>query len=358
MESGRGQGAADRVRSDFMNLRWKWIIYHVYSNLLTAAIVLAVTLAMISSLAGVKITYNMIISLSSLAMLASVLLGVICGFNFSRNLRHRLEEVSAGAKNLAYGNLKYRLNFTEDKEMGDIATAFNEMARRLEQQVVALQTLAEENEKLIQQTKSAAISEERQRLARELHDAVSQQLFAISMTAATATRVISKNPQKCESLISDIEESASRAQAEMRALLLQLRPITLESESLVEAISSLAQELQSKQALQCELDLADLSLSHNMENQLYRVIQEGLSNILRHAKASKVIIRLSSSEEKQRIRLSIEDDGQGFSPDQISKTSYGLKTIRERIEQLGGTVNWLSYPGQGTRLEVLIPITK
>ena len=291
-------------------------------------------------------------------VLGSVALGVICGFNFTRNIRNRLEEVSVGAKNLAYGNLKYRLPFTEDQELGDIALAFNDMAVRLENQVAVLQKLAEENEELVQKTKTTAVSEERQRLARELHDAVSQQLFAISMTAATTSRLIDKKPEKCAGLIRNIEESAAKAQAEMRALLLQLRPVTLENQKLTAAITSLAEELQAKQALTIELELDDTELPATVENQLYRVVQEGLSNVLRHADANRVWIRLNCSEG-ERVQLRIEDDGKGFDDQQVTgQTSYGLQGIKERIASLGGTVNWLSAPGQGTRLEVRLPIIR
>ncbi len=339
------------------NLRWKWIGYHIYSNLLTVVFILLYVFFSVFVTEDINLSLDYLSRLVFFSLVSSSILGLLCGFSFSKNIRNRLQEVTVGVKNLAFGNLRYRLPFIQDKETGEIALAFNEMANRLEQQVVALQKLAEENEQLVIKTKAAAITEERQRLARDLHDAVSQQLFAISMTAATASRVITKNPLKCETLIANIEEASAKAQAEMRALLLQLRPVTLENERLVDAIASLAKELQTKQTIHCELELDEVSLPQNMENQLYRVIQEGLSNVLRHAHADKVVIKLSTQENK-RVRLCIEDNGKGFADSNIAKTSMGLKGIRERIEQLGGTVEWLSSPGQGTRLDVRIPLTQ
>ena len=169
--------------------RWKWIVYHLISNLIAViGTGLGVSL-LLPYVFNDPLSFTQVIQMSLVGLAVCVLTGVVSGFRFSRNIRNRLEEISVGARNLAYGNLRYRLPFTGDTEVGDIALAFNEMAERLEIQVLALQQLAEENEQLIRETKVAAVSEERQRLARDLHDAISQQLFAISMMAATASKL-------------------------------------------------------------------------------------------------------------------------------------------------------------------------
>ena len=204
--------------------RLKWTFYHFISSVI--AVVAGVLLL---GLLNPELTF--ILSDPTTLLIAVALILVVAaisaflgGFYSSREIRGELEEITLGAKNLAYGNLDYRLGFSGNAEFDGIIQAFNEMASRLEAQVEALQKLAQENEQLIQETKITAISEERQRLARDLHDAVSQQLFAISMMAATAKRLAEKNPEKTASLIAEISQSATRAQAEMRALLLQLRP--------------------------------------------------------------------------------------------------------------------------------------
>jgi len=334
------------------------MFYHSYSNVLTVFFsLLAAALLLPPGFTGLLSSSQLMpIVLASLA--GAVVIGSSTGFIFTRQLRNRLEEVSTGARNLAYGNLRYRLPFTDDPELGDIARAFNEMAERLEKQVAALQKVSEEKEQLIEETKLAAVSEERRRLARDLHDAVSQQLFAISMMAATASKVALQNPQRCAELVSSISESASRAQSEMRALLLQLRPVTLEGQRLVDALSSLAKELESRQVIQCELALADVDLPKHIENQLYRIAQEALSNVLRHAQASKCRIELLVSGENSRVLFVIEDNGIGFRETDVPPTSMGLKSIRERAELLGGTVQWISIPSQGTRLEVRLPLAQ
>ena len=111
-------------------------------------------------------------------------------------------------------------------------------------------------------------------------------------------------------------------------------------------------------SLKCYLDLANIILPNYVENQLYRIIQETLSNILRHSKASQVNIKLESPGKGHRANLSIEDNGIGFDQSKIPKTSYGIKSIRERVNELGGTVKWISLPGKGTKIEVRVPIRR
>lgn len=339
------------------NFRWKWIGYYAFSS----AVIASVSLAMV---AITVVLYEFKLEPVNLAVLvlsavtAAVVIGVIFGFLFSRSLHSKLNEIILGVKKLTYGDLSYRLAFVEDQDLGEIASAFNEMADRIDAQVTSLQKLAEENEQLIQQAKTAAVSEERQRLAQELHDAVSQELFAISLTSATAAKLFEGNPNQAAELLRHIEKSAAKAQAEMRALLLQLRPQTLEEQSLIDAIQSLAEELTAKMPIKCHLKIADLTLPSHIENQLYRILQEGLANVLRHSQASNVEIKLESYDSSSRVHLTIEDDGVGFSKENIAHTSYGIRTIKERVGALGGTAEWISIPGRGTRLEARIPIRR
>lgn len=337
--------------------RLKWTIYHFVTSIV-AILACIFFLSLLfpefnylhSNLSAVLITLG-------IAILVAILSAVIGAFYSSRDTRRQLEEITLGAKNLAYGNLDYRLGFKGNVEFDGIILAFNEMASRLETQVGALQKLAQENEQLVQETKVSAISEERQRLARDLHDAVSQQLFAISMMSATASRVAKKKPEQTLDLIQEISHSATRAQAEMRALLLQLRPLTLQNESLAQALASLASELETRQTIKCDIDLDQVELPKNIENQLFRIAQEGLSNVLRHAEASRVKISVKISDASNRALLTIEDDGKGFVIEDIPNSSIGIRSIKERSTLIGGTAQWLSVPGQGTKLEIRVPIS-
>ncbi|MDI9485167.1 MAG: sensor histidine kinase [Bacillota bacterium] len=337
--------------------RFKWIFYHFVSSLLAIIACVLLSSLLFPNLICMPDSPATVLGITVIAVGVSALSAVFGGFYSSKDFRGALEEITLGAKNIAYGNLDYRLGFKGNAEFDGIIQAFNEMASRLESQVGALQKLAQENEQLLQETKITAVSEERRRLARDLHDAVSQQLFAISMMSATVLKLAEKNPEHSLDLVREISRSATRAQAEMRALLLQLRPLTLQNESLSEALSSLAAELQSKQSLAFDLDLDEVSLPSNIENQLFRIAQEGLSNVLRHAEASRARISLKVSGANHRVILVIEDDGKGFAMEAIPQSSMGIRSIRERSTLIGGTAQWLSMPGKGTKLEIRVPIS-
>lgn len=337
--------------------RLRWIVHHFFSSLLAALACFLFIHLVFPDL--VRLPFDAVTILGSIviAIVVSLASAIWGGFLSSRDIHSELEEITLGAKNIAYGNLDYRLRFQGNAEFDGIIQAFNDMAARLEAQVGALQRLAQENEQLLQETKITAVSEERQRLARDLHDAVSQQLFAISMMSATVLKIVEKRPEQALGLIQEISQSAMRAQGEMRALLLQLRPLTLQNESLAEALSSLATELQSKQSIQFDVALDEVSLPSNIENQLFRIAQEGLSNVLRHANASRVRVSLKMSEANHRVLMVIEDDGKGFDLDWIAQSSMGIRSIKERSTLIGGTAQWLSVPGKGTKLEIRVPIS-
>lgn len=142
----------------------------------------------------------------------------------------------------------------------------------------------------------------------------------------------------------------------MRALLLHLRPIQLSGESLEEGIKKLTNELKQKSNLQFDVNIDELpELSQAKEDHLFRLLQEALSNALRHANATKITVNIK--EKSDAIHIHISDNGIGFNLEEQSqsKTSYGLKTMRERSEEIGGTFRIRSKEGQGTYIDVRIP---
>lgn len=212
----------------------------------------------------------------------------------------------------------------------------------------------DENPEWKEQVRFNAVIEERQRLARELHDAVSQQLFAISMTATAVSRTMEKDWERAKHQVQLIEEMASVAQSEMRALLLHLRPVHLDGRSLGLAIQKLVEELHQK--IQMEIDLqvdTTLLMKQEVEDHLFRITQEALSNTLRHAKATELKITLFKLEHY--VHLYIEDNGIGFDDENRKQGSYGLLTMEERVRELEGKFTLHSQLQKGTRLEVIIP---
>ncbi|RXT08161.1 sensor histidine kinase [Ammoniphilus sp. CFH 90114] len=286
----------------------------------------------------------------------AIVIGSSFGYIYGNLLKKRIEILLHSAMKLERGNLTIRIPDLGDDEIGQLARQLNDMTIRFQQQVASLQRLSAHNAELTDQVKQAAIVEERQRLARELHDAVSQQLFAISMTMAALKRTLAQDPDKASRQAELVEEMAAAAQSEMRALLLHLRPAHLEGKMLRQGVEDLLRELQAKHSLAFHWSLEELpSMPKGMEDHLFRILQEALSNTLRHAKAQRVEIKLVVIENN--LRLKITDDGIGFSLDKDRKaSSYGMALMHERVAEIGGVLNISSAPGQGTLIEVTIPL--
>jgi NarL family two-component system sensor histidine kinase LiaS len=205
-----------------------------------------------------------------------------------------------------------------------------------------------------EKVKFTAVIEERQRLARELHDAVSQQLFAISMTATAVSRTIERDWERAKRQVQLIEEMAAVAQSEMRALLLHLRPVHLDGKNLGQALTVLVDELKQKVPMKITLEVDDtIVLPPNAEDHLFRIAQEALSNTLRHSKAESMDIKLI--RVGSQVHMGIQDSGIGFDREAKKQTSYGLLTREERINELGGSLQMISKPGEGTVIHIWVP---
>jgi len=289
------------------------------------------------------------------AVPAAAVLGLTAGYVVGNLLKKRLNLLWEAAMNLERGVLSYRVPDLGLDELGELGWQFNRLGARWEEQVASLQRLSTHNVELGEQLRQAAVIEERQRLARELHDAVSQQLFAIAMTTAAIKRMVTLHPERAAQQIELVEEMAAAAQAEMRALLLHLRPATLQDKSLREAVYELLEELSQKQALSISWEIEEvLDLPTGIEDHLFRILQEALSNILRHARAKTIFVKLFTLQGQ--VRLRIVDDGIGFDPEDEKLTSYGLSSMRERVNEVGGALDIYSAPGKGTQIEVRIPL--
>lgn len=286
---------------------------------------------------------------------AGLVVALIISYIGGNLLKKRLFVLGEAAMKLGRGMLSYRVPELGVDEVGELGWQLNRLASQWEEQVASLQRLSNSNAALAEQLKHAAVTEERQRLARELHDAVSQQLFAIAMTTAAMKRLVEKNPQRASQQIELVEEMAAAAQAEMRALLLHLRPATLQNKTLKEAILELLDELTRKNTMELTWEIEDVEgLPSGIEDHLFRILQESLSNTLRHSRANLISVKLFTLQEQVRMRVS--DDGVGFDPDGDKLTSYGLRSMQERVAEVGGSMEIYSAIGKGTQIEVRIPL--
>jgi len=200
-----------------------------------------------------------------------------------------------------------------------------------------------------------AREEERRRLARELHDSVSQALYGTSLGAHAARTALDRDPDHVAEPLEYILSLAEAALAEMRALIFELRPESLETEGLVSALSKQAAALQARHELVVATELCDEpDLPLPVKEDLYRIAQEAMHNTVKHAHASHVDLRLDRTPDG--ITLEIRDDGVGFDPSASFPGHLGLHSMRERVTNLGGTFEIESAQGQGAALRVHVPV--
>lgn len=253
---------------------------------------------------------------------------------------------------LQYGEEKARLK----QDIENILNNENPDLAQLEPLSTRMQEMSSElqNLSVTQHTDHAEIVEaERIRISRELHDSVSQELFAATMILSSVVDNPNLSPNQIMSQSTLTLKILHEAQDEMRALLLHLRPSELADKTLTEGLKALIDELQAKISAKISANVADIKADKNIENNIFRMTQELLSNTLRHAKAEHIFI--SFSETAGTLVLTVKDDGVGFDTSIGKTASQGLKNIRERTLSLGGTVTLDSAPGAGTVVKIIIP---
>jgi signal transduction histidine kinase len=201
-----------------------------------------------------------------------------------------------------------------------------------------------------------AAADERNRLARELHDSLTQTLYSLTLQAEAASRELAAGatPQASEQL-QTIRRTAQQALGEMRVLLFELRPPDLEAEGLVAALQERLEAVEARSGLAAELIVeGEETFPHHVEPELYRIAQEALNNVLKHAQAHAITLSLQQSNGA--IVLEVADDGRGFAmPTSQSRGGMGLGSMQERAAHLGGTLTIRSAPGAGTRVRVEVP---
>ena len=196
--------------------------------------------------------------------------------------------------------------------------------------------------------------EERQRLARDLHDSVTQSLYSLSLFSRAAREAADDGDAvRLNRNLTELERNTLHTLREMRLLLYELRPADLEQEGLVRAIELRLNAVERRANLQLDVRLDELAgLSPSQEVELYHIVVEALNNVVKHAAATRVALHLTQAD--RHLRLRIVDDGQGYDPAQ-TKGGMGLRNIRERVARLDGQLTISSEPGGGTRLEAVIP---
>lgn len=251
-----------------------------------------------------------------------------------------------------YGNL-----YLTEKRRG---SEFTEMDETAVVTLAAQAGVAIENARLFEEAQEKLAWEERNRLARELHDSVSQALFSMTLQVRALQLALDKREEDKPLLaerVGRLSELTQGALAEMKSLIFELRPEALREEGLVNAIEKHAEGLAAREELRVELDLSapPWPLPPDFEEQVFRIAQEALSNVAKHAAAEKVVVRLAVDDAAEELMLEVFDDGIGFDPTVRQPGHLGLGTMRERAERLGGRISIDTKQKKGTTVRVVVP---
>jgi signal transduction histidine kinase len=237
------------------------------------------------------------------------------------------------------------------------APGFSEDDERLIEMLAAHAAIAMENARLYERGRELTFVEERNRLARDLHDAVVQKLFGVVLAAQSAATLFDRDRDAARGQVERLQELTQDAIQELRSLIFQLRPAAVESDGLAAALAGHVQVLRRVHRQEIRLEVTgEPRLRPSIDDEVFRIAQEALHNALKHAAADRVEVRLE--ESAHRLLVSVRDDGVGFDPSASGHRSrrLGLTSMEERATSLGGTLAIDSAPGAGTTIRLEVPL--
>ncbi|EMB81055.1 putative histidine kinase [Streptococcus mutans 11VS1] len=269
-----------------------------------------------------------------------LLVWMILDDNSKRHLNQNLKRIL----------LNQAITQEDDTELGKNV---NRLSRKMQQLTNNLQ----KTENTYIASSQEIVKKERKRIARDLHDTVSQELFASSMILSGVSHNLDQLEKKqLQTQLLAIEDMLNNAQNDLRVLLLHLRPTELEGKTLSEGLAMILRELTDKSNIEVVYKEDIGELPKRIESNFFRIAQEFISNTLKHAKASRLEVYLYQTSSK--VQLKMIDDGIGFDMDVVRDLSYGLKNIEDRVNDLAGTVKFLSAENKGVVMDIHVPIMK
>ena len=292
---------------------------------------------------NLEIYSTFFIVMALIVLVSSLPVGAIFGWLVSRGLRKRLATLSAASQAWSKGDFSATPRDKSGDEIGELTRNLSGMAEQL-------QTLLQTRNELTR-------VEERNRLARDLHDTVKQQTYASRMQLTAAKNLLkSKDKQALEHIESALQLNRE-TQQELKLIIDELRPAALKGKGLVQALTEYAERWQEHTGIHATTSISgDRPLPLDLEQVLYRVLQESLSNVARHAEADSVTLNLSLTPEQ--ATLSITDNGRGFEPNAVSSSSYGLTGMKGRIDEVGGNLTVESVLTEGTKIIASVPLNE
>lgn len=291
------------------------------------------------------------------ALVLSVLFGIGTGFVTARHITRPLEHMAGVMRAIAGGERSRRVHITTNDELRIVGETFNRMTDQLETAERA--RLA--NLRISAASMQRVQEDERGRISRELHDGVCQRLTGTKYRVEVLQEQIPPGNRRMARELEDVTQELDRSINEVRRISSNLRPSVLDDFGLVAALRLLCSDLHRTHGIGMECIVPDETggaMDATMEIALYRIAQEALTNVIKHARAQHV--RLTLEVAAERIRMTIEDDGTGFAPEDVRRSrvaghGFGLRSMAERAELLGGQCEVTSEPRQGTTLIITLP---
>jgi signal transduction histidine kinase len=244
--------------------------------------------------------------------------------------------------------------YLTDKEDATEFTSADQAAIVL---LAAHAAIAIENARLYEHSKELSVIAERNRLARDLHDSVSQTLFSMTLTADAALTSMNTDPATAKREVENLRDLSRAALEEMRSLIFELRPADLESDGLIATLEKHADVLRRIGSAEIAISAPDYSPQPpDVERTVFRIIQESLNNVMKHSEATRADVTIAA--EQGTLRVSIIDDGVGFdiTDPQIRARRLGITSMEERAEEIDGELHIESSQGEGTRVELEVPL--
>ncbi|MBG0786621.1 MAG: sensor histidine kinase [Anaerolineaceae bacterium] len=268
------------------------------------------------------------------------IIGSLFGMLTANGLTKRFSNVSQAAHSWSRGDFSAIIRDKHDDEIGKLGNDLN--------------TMAEQLENLLDRRQEISILEERNRLARDLHDSVKQQAFAASAQLAAAKARFSSDPERAADHLEQAEILIGKVRQELTDLIQELRPVAMKGKGLIVAVKDYAEDWCNRYDIEISTHVrGERNLPLEVEKSVFRIIQEGLANVAWHSHATKVDLVFNFRTDF--LLLTIRDDGIGFTIDQTKKSGMGLKSMRERAELIGGELIIDSRIGVGTKIILKYP---
>lgn len=340
-----------------MRTQFKWI--NVFSVVFGASLLGVVfSIFMLRHNLVFDNTVRQMIKISVLLFLMMILVSAVVSALLYYGLRSNQRRIVQKLQWLILGNYTHNV-FQKDISnrlssldyLGVIDKQLNSLSQQLKDYSDSLIAFSDKHQPLALKQEETIIAQERDRLARDLHDSVSQQLYAATMIVSGIKYTLSDSTQ-LEKQLNILENIINESQKEVRALLLHLRPVSLENKTLAQGLRLLMHEIQQKVDCQIVYEIDDCDVAPTVENHLFRIVQELLSNSLRHAKANRIEVYLK--KDNDRLKLRVVDNGQGFDVKETVIGHYGLQNVKERVNGIGGQITIVSVKYNGTSVDITI----